>query len=76
MVDEKLRQELAATGRRHIELYHNLETNTAQFLQNILRRVSPRDDDEANSAYEAPFVARVAKWKTKFAAGNLQIQFA
>ncbi|MEK7728863.1 MAG: glycosyltransferase [candidate division KSB1 bacterium] len=76
IVDEKLQQELAREGRRHIELHHDLETNTEQLLRNILRRVSPRDDDEDEVLHEEPIVARVSRWTAKFFAGNLQIMFA
>lgn len=76
IVDEKLRQELAAAGRRHIELHHDLETNTGLLLQNILRRVSSHENDDTDLLYEASLVKRISRWKTKFFAGNLQVLFA
>lgn len=76
IVDEKLRHELARQGRRHIELHHNLETNTEQLLRNITRRVNAQGNDEHDTLEPEPLSTRVARWKTKFFAGHLQIMFA
>lgn len=75
IVDEKLRQELAASGRRHIELHHNLETNTAQLLENILRHAGSHDGD-TDLRDEAPLVKSIARAKHSHFTGNLQTLFA
>jgi glycosyltransferase involved in cell wall biosynthesis len=76
LVDEKLRRELASAGRRHVELFHNLETNAEWLLQNISRRVSAHDDDEADTIEAAPLAARVSKWTGKIFSGDMQLMFA
>ncbi len=76
IVDEKLRQDLAREGRRHIELHHNLETNAEQLLRNISRRAAARQDHEHDELNEEPITARVSRWTARFFAGNLQILFA
>lgn len=76
IVDEKLRRDLAANGRRYIELHHDLETNTGLLLQNILRRISSYDEDHTDLPNEAPIGRRISRWKSNFFAGNLQILFA
>lgn len=75
IVDEKLRQELAASGRRHIELHHDLATNAGLLLQNILRRSSSRDD-HTDSRYDATIANRISRWKSNRFAGNMQASFA
>ncbi len=80
IVDEELRQALAAAGRRYIETCHNLELNTQDLLQNILRRVADEDEtthpDNVNYLYETSLAARLQALREKIFAGNLQIIFA
>lgn len=76
LVDEKLRRELATAGRRHVELFHNIETNAERLLQSIARRVSTRDEEETDLTEETPLLSRVSKWTNKMLSGNTQLLFA
>ncbi|MDZ7363222.1 MAG: glycosyltransferase family 4 protein [candidate division KSB1 bacterium] len=80
IVDEKLRQELAAEGRRHIEIYHDLAANTEKLLQNILRQVAGNEDGRNSSETDlfdsASLSGRVSAWRRKVFAGTLTLQFA
>lgn len=76
LVDEKLRRDLANAGRRHVELFHNLEINTNRLLQSITRRALSHDDDERDPLEETPLVAGLTRWKEKIFAKNTQLMFA
>jgi len=80
IVDEKLRRELAAEGRRHIEIYHDLAANTEKLLQSILRQASGNDagrnSRETDSLDSASLSGRVSAWRRKVFTGTLTLQFA
>lgn len=76
LVDEKLRCELASAGRRHVELFHNIETNADWLLQNIARRIATYDDDETDSGEAIPLRARVSKWTSRIFSDDMQLMLA
>jgi glycosyltransferase involved in cell wall biosynthesis len=80
LVDEKLRQELASDGRRHIEIYHDVEANTQKLLQNIRRQISSnvkrRDDDDSDLFCNAALADWLPKLRSKIFADEAQLQFA
>jgi glycosyltransferase involved in cell wall biosynthesis len=80
IADEQLRQKLAAGGRRHIETYHNLEANTRQLLQNILRKASREEEPQKpfsmNFLYQPVDAVRALTQRAKFFTDNVQILFA
>jgi glycosyltransferase involved in cell wall biosynthesis len=80
LADEKLRHEVATEGRRHIEIFHDLETNTEKLLQNIRRQIDRENEDadrDEPMVYNRPaFTARLERVKSSLFVGNMQVLFA
>jgi glycosyltransferase involved in cell wall biosynthesis len=80
LVDEKLRQELASEGRRHIEIYHDVEANTQKLLQNIRQHVSGNANSRHGDDKELFNTVSLAEWlpklRSKIFAEDAHLQFA
>jgi glycosyltransferase involved in cell wall biosynthesis len=80
LVDEKLRQELASEGRRHIEIYHDVEANTQKLLQNIRQHVSGNANSRHGDDKDLFNTVSLAEWlpklRSKIFAEDAHLQFA
>lgn len=80
LVDEKLRHELARAGRRHVEIYHDVEANTQKLLQHIRRHVAGnvnnRDGDDTDLFNSIALTEWLPKLRTKIFAKDIHLQFA
>lgn len=80
LVDEKLRHELASAGRRHVEIYHDVEANTQKLLQHIRRHVAgnvnSRDGNDTDLFSRIALTEWLPKIRTKIFAEDIHLQFA
>jgi glycosyltransferase involved in cell wall biosynthesis len=79
IVDERLRQFLVDEARLQIEFYHNLETNTQNFLHTILQQISKNsggDDDDTDPFDPTPVAGWLPKLRSKIFSEDFHLQFA
>lgn len=79
LADEELRQNLIAAARQHIEIHHNLETNTDKLLQRVLQFAengANDDSDDEDNFSVMPLAGWLPKLRSKIFSENLHLQLA